>query len=191
MATSSSSINLTAEELVSKPKASEPPAADVTATRMIMPSAIATLRPGDATQPGSTGWNGTNPSNTPLSGGSVAGVAVGACAGLTLIGAAVFWILRRRKKQRKGDAADLDIKPYEFTTPQASGSAAGGAGGGAGNSRFAEERMSDGTGYHVEKDGQAIQSPVQSPSVERDSQLILSREQSPRPGPNGAVYEMG
>lgn len=50
--------------------------------------------------------------------------------------------------------------------------------------------MSDGTGYHVEKDGQAIQSPAPSPSVEKDGQPILSREHSPRRGPNDAVYEM-
>ena len=90
MATSSSSINQTAEELVRKPKASVPPAANATATDMFMPAAITTLRPGDGTQSGSTGGNGTRLEDRPLSGGSVAGIAVGACAGLALIGAAVF-----------------------------------------------------------------------------------------------------
>ena len=50
--------------------------------------------------------------------------------------------------------------------------------------------MNEGTEYHVEKDGQPIQSPSLSPMVEKDGLPILSREQSPRRGPSGAVYEM-
>ena len=181
---------MTAEELVRKPKAGVPPPANATATDMFMPAAITTLRPGDATQLGSTRGNGKDTSKTTLSGGNVAGIAVGACAGLALIVAAILWIIRHRKRQNKGGADDLDIKPYEFTTPQGDGIAAGSAGGGPVNSRFSEARMSDGTGYHIEKDGQPVQSPILSPYLEKDSQPILSREESPRRAPNGVVYEM-
>ena len=190
MATYSSSINKTSEELVNRPKASVPPAMNATDTAMFMATVTATLRPGDASESGATDTNTTGSTNKPLPAGTAAGIAVGACAGLALLGVAVAWIIRRRKKRNQGGADDLDIQPYEFTTPKAGGSAGGSADEGVVNSGFSEAGMSDGTGHHVEKDGQPIQCPALSPTAEKVGQPMPSPIQAPRPGTNHTVYEM-
>ena len=186
MATYSSSINKTADELVRQPKASAPPAANATSTDMFMPPAIATLLPGGAAQPGDSGGNATSSGNKALTTGSIAGIAVGSVAGIAVIAAAAVWILRHRKKQDNSDSGDLDIKPYQYSTPQPNGGAVSSGPPGSG--------MNQDTGYHFEKDGQPIQSSTMSPTIEKDGEPIQSPiqspMQSPRPGQNHTVYEM-
>ncbi|KAF5008878.1 hypothetical protein FDECE_4902 [Fusarium decemcellulare] len=88
-----------------------------------------TSDPTEAASTGSSSEDSTNGDEASISGGAIAGIVIGSIAGVGLLGAATFWIFRRRSVLRQGEqkseyataqqwnyvASEMDARPvYEL-----------------------------------------------------------------------------
>jgi hypothetical protein len=173
MAQERSSLNRNPNELGAIPQGSATFAA-TTATSPVPSSLFPTASP--LGQPGSTSNSNSAASasgsdNKAVSTGAIVGIAVAAVAGLGLMAAAATWFLRRKRKQDRNNSDDSEIKPYAFTTP--------GGDGAASDPVARENGVNREVGQHFEKDGDPIQNPVQSQTVQSPNPAYSQPMQGP------------
>jgi hypothetical protein len=173
MAKERSSLGRSPNDLGTMPQGSATFAA-TTATSSVPSSLFSSASPSG--QPGSSNKSnstagGAESDNKAVSTGAIAGIAVAAVAGLGLIAAAATWFLRRKRKQDRKDSDDSEIKPYAFTTP--------GGDGAASDPVARENGVNREVGQHFEKDGDPIQSPMQSPTMQSPNPAYGQPMQAP------------
>lgn len=134
-----------------------------------------------SSSPGSTGTGGSNSgtsdnNSSSLSGGAIAGIVIGAIAGLALIAALVFFLLRRRRNDRR----------------QSQGASLAGAGAGSDTQPFQNSHSHAGYGQidHKVAPPNAYQNTL-SEAGWQEGQYVPSSIQKPYPGHgHGEQYEM-